>query len=311
MRELPSLYSFLVAKTLVQDRLTASLTERLEADGVPVIVLKGPAIANWLYRDQDVRTYGDADLLVPPDRWDQAIAILRELGFDDGLALLAHPRMESIASYAWVRGEEQIDLHSTIWGAEAPPARTWQVLSAHTVKMNIGGRHLDVLAPGARAMHVALHAAQHGYDDGKPVLDLRLALELLPIELWREAANVAAEINAVGGFATGLRMLPEGQILAAKLGVQRETTVDAVLRHEHVPVAQGFEQLARTPSLRGKLGVLRREFLPTVHFMRWWSPLARRGKVGLVAAYIWRPVYLALHAGPGLIAWRRARRLGQ
>jgi Uncharacterised nucleotidyltransferase len=296
------------ARSLALDRRSAELVAELEAAGVPAILLKGPAIAAWLYRGRGVRTYGDTDLLVPPDRWDLAMATLRRLGFDDGLGGMAHPRMESFTSHPLARGDEDVDLHCTIWGIEVPPERAWEVLSANTEPMNVGGRTLPVLAPAARAMHVALHAAQHGYDEGKPVHDLELALEVLPDDLWAEAAAVAAELDALGGFATGLRLLPAGRSLAERLGVDREASVDALLRVAHVPLSQGFEELANTRGVRAKLAVVRGELAPTADFMRWWSPLARRGRLGLAAAYLWRPLYLALRAGPGLVAWRRARR---
>ena len=41
--------------------------------------------------------------------------------------------------------------------------------------------------------------------------------------------------------------------------------------------------------------------------MRWWSPLARRGRLGLALAYPWRIAYLLRQTGPGIRAWRKAR----
>jgi len=43
-------------------------------------------------------------------------------------------------------------------------------------------------------------------------------------------------------------------------------------------------------------------------FMRWWSPLARRGRLGLTVSFLWRPLWFLGHAGPAYLAWRRARR---
>jgi hypothetical protein len=53
--------------------------------------------------------------------------------------------------------------------------------------------------------------------------------------------------------------------------------------------------------------VLGKTFPPPA-FMRAWSPLARRGALGLALAYAWRPVWLVVHSGAAVRAWRRARR---
>ena len=217
----PSSEATYAVRTLLQDRLTADLVASLEAAEVPPVVLKGPAIATWLYRGSEVRTYGDSDLLVAPDRWELAMATLQELGYEDDLGSLGHPRMESFTSHPWKRPGSHVDLHCTLWGIGVTPENAWRTLSARTTPLKVGGREVRVLAPAARAMHVALHAAQHGYDEGKPICDLELATELLSDELWMEAADVARELDALPGFATGLRLVPKGRELAERLGVER------------------------------------------------------------------------------------------
>ena len=53
-------------------------------------------IGRWLYPGE-VRGYGDGDLVVAPANWDQAVVLLKEMGFHDYLGPLEHPRMESQA----------------------------------------------------------------------------------------------------------------------------------------------------------------------------------------------------------------------
>jgi hypothetical protein len=296
------------AETLAVDALTARITELFEDRGIQSIVLKGPAVANWLYRGRPIRAYGDADLLISPDDWRRAKELLVELGFADALGPLAHPRMESISSHSWIRGDQNVDLHCTIWGIEADPAKVWEVLSARTVPMQVGGREVRVLAPAPRALHLGLHAAQHGIHAGKSQHDLSYAIEEVPEEVWREAAVLAAELQASAAFAAGLLTNRDGAALADRLGISGERSVEASLATSPVPLAQGFNQLATTPGVGAKLRLVAQELCPTPTFMKWWSPLARRGPLGLVAAYLWRPLWILAHAGPGFRAWRRARR---
>ena len=182
------------------------------------------------------------------------------------------------------------------------------MLSRRTEPMEVGGRVVRVLAPAPRAVHLALHAAQHSAEALKSQVDLKLAIEQLPEETWREAVEVARELEALPAFAAGLLTNHEGAELAERLGVSDERSVEALLAMSPVPLAQGFNQLATTPGLLAKLRLVLEELFPSPTFMRWWSPLAKRGPIGLAAAYLWRPVWFALRAGPGFLAWRKARR---
>ena len=104
-------------------------------------------------------------------------------------------------------------------------------------------------------------------------------------------------------------LVPAGLAVASRLGLDRLTSADAALRVTRTPLASGVEHLAQTPGARGKLRVLRSELFPTASFLRWWSPVARKGgALGLAAAYVWRWVWMAWHGIPGYLAWRNARR---
>ena len=106
----------------------------------------------------------------------------------------------------------------------------------------------------------------------------------------------------------GLALTPEGRQLARKVGLPEESSVETTLRLQNVPLAEGFAELAEVPGPRAKAALILREAFPNREFMRWWSSLARRGRLGLALAYLWRPIYLATRAVPGFLAWRRARR---
>jgi hypothetical protein len=293
-------------RNVLVDRVTAEVSGALDAAGIRSIVLKGPAIAAWLYEPDVVRGYGDSDLLVAHREWDRAIETLVALGFVGEKDVLGHPRMESLTSHPWRRGDDHVDLHATIEGLGAEPEAVWSALSRRTERQVIGGRELEVLGPVARTLHVALHAAQH--QDGKPLLDLRRAHERLPESTWAQAAGLARELDGLPAFAAGLRHIDDGGALLGRLGLDDVRTADTTLRELGVPLAEGLHALSAVRGARRKLGVLRREVLPGREFMRWWSPLARRGRRGMLAAYLWRVLWLARHAPAAARAVRRARR---
>ncbi len=301
----PSPEAMLTAWALYVDRLTAELADAFDRREIACILLKGPVLARWLYADGSVRSYSDCDLLVAPDQIPAAQRVLGELGFHDTASPMAHPRLES---HEWRRGEHHVDLHSTLIGIRASPRAVWETLSPLTETTVVGGAPVRVLSVPPRALHVVLHAAQHGRAEPKPLEDLRRALEVVPESMWLEVAALARRLHAVEAFATGLRLLPQGTAVASRLGLASVASADATLRLEPVPLALALEHLASTPGWKPRLQIVLQELFPTAAFMRWWSPLARRGSAGLMAAYCWRPLWLLAHLVPGVVAWRRARR---
>lgn len=64
-------------RSLEGDRQSAALVRSMEDGGVPCMLLKGAAVARWLYPAGTTRPTGDVDLLVPPSYWDTAAEVLR------------------------------------------------------------------------------------------------------------------------------------------------------------------------------------------------------------------------------------------
>jgi Uncharacterised nucleotidyltransferase len=288
------------------DRLTAEVAGAFDDAGIDFLVMKGPVIASWLY-PAEVRPYGDSDILVPRRDWERAAAVLQRLGFSDYLGPLGHPRMESFASTAYARGDDNVDLHCTLAGLDADLDAVWPALAADPDWQVIAGREVAIPARPAVLMHVAIHAAHHGAD--KPLEDLRRAIARADDGLWRRAAELAEALDGLAAFASGLRLLPEGAAVAARLGVQDAGSVPFDLRASGVATAEALHDLLTTQRPpRERLALVLRELFPSAGFMRWWTPLARRGRGGLLASYPWRWVWLALRAPRGLLAVRRARR---
>jgi hypothetical protein len=134
-------------------------------------------------------------------------------------------------------------------------------------------------------------------------------LEQLSLEDWREVRQLAERLEAHPAFAAGLRLTPPGRSVAAELELLPTTSVETVLRSTSAPtMSLGFDWLARTHGFMRKARFVARKVAPPPAFMRAWTPLARRGRLGLATAYLWRVTSLAVRAGPAYVAWRNARR---
>jgi hypothetical protein len=298
------------AYTLLVDQLTAEVSEVLADAGVDCILVKGPVIGEWLYPGE-VRGYGDSDLLVAESKWSQATAALLEHGFQDKWASMDHPRMASSTSTSqreFVRGSENVDLHCTLPGLEAPAEEVWNSLWQGAGAQNVGGRSIRVPDHPALLLHLTLHAAHH-HDELKPLSDLRRGIETAGVGEWRQAAELAEKLGGLAAFASGLRRLPKGEQLARTLEVDDCGSVQFDLRLAGVPTAESLHDLLApglTIAQRGAL--LRAELFPQPSFMRWWVPVARRGNRGLLASYPLRWMWLAVKVPRGLVELRRARR---
>ncbi len=297
------------ARNLMADATTSEVVSAFMGAGIRSVLLKGPVLDAWLY-GADVRPYRDSDLLVAPHDIEGAEDVLGELGFWHS-PLDDLPGDRPWHAHAWLRKRDgaNVDLHRTLIGVGVEPEALWAVLARHTEDMVLEGTALEVLAPPARALHVALHAAQDGRRLGSPLEDLRRALDLVDDATWRRAATVAEQLDALPAFAAGLRQEPSGARLAERLDLPTKMTMEIALRSKAAPqLALSIEWLTRAPTLRAKVALMASKLFPPADYMRSWAPIARRGPLWLATTYAWRVVWMALQAGPAIRAWREAGR---
>ena len=293
------------------DAATAEVLEYFEHRGVRGLLLKGASIARWLYADTTDRPYADCDVLVAPTDFDAGEEVLKSLGYVKPFDDRRMPPWWREHANEWHRPGDGlcIDVHRTLVGVGVDDAAAWRALSADTEDVTVAGRSVRALSLPARAMHVALHATQHGVRWPLGMADLERALAAGDDDLWRRAAVLAAELQATDAFVAGLRLAPAGERLIVRLALPDVSSVDAELRASSPPpLALGFEQLARAPGTRARVEIAWRKLVPPPAFMRHWDPRAANGPMALARAYLRRPLWLLRRAPTGLKAWYRARR---
>ncbi len=284
--------------------------EHLRYAGVRSILLKGAAIATWLYDDGVARPYVDIDLLVAPADFERATAVLAELGYRP--RVLGADTSELGPKELDLVGPDNacIDLHHGLLGASGSPEECWTTLAHHTVTLRLGGdTEVAALDMPARTMHLALHIAQNGPADSKAVSDLERGLARVDRRIWEEAAALAEQIGASEAFAAGLRVVAAGRALADDLSLTRRMSVELALRTVSAPQdSLFFERLSQARGLRRKGALIARKLVPTDASLRANSELACRGRAGFLVARAIHPFWLAIRLGPAFLAWYRARR---
>ena len=293
--------------SLAVDQVAGQAVDALSRRGIRSVLLKGASFARWLYDDGQARYYADVDLLVAPERFGAAGEVLAGLGYAPRYRGGAAGEQADHADN-WDRpGSPSIDLHKILSAkVGVSPERCWAVVTAHTRPATVGGVAAEVLAPAVLALHVALHAES---GRRKTIDDLGRALARLDEDEWRAALEIAEELDALPGFGVGLRLLPEGREMGGRLGVPMDTSVELFLQASSTAVlARPFEQVAAARGLWAKAALVGRELVPTPSFIRLWFPPARRSRLGLVAGYLYRLVWVPWKAPQGLRSWWRARR---
>jgi hypothetical protein len=296
------------AQRLRIDYASAEVLRAFQERGIQAVLLKGAAIVRWLYEPSERRAYADCDLLVSPDSTAAAGEILSRLGFEPELEVAEMPAWWLEHGVEWLRASDgaAIDLHRTLAGARATPERVWTVLSHQVQPIEIAGFTAQSLDLPGIVLHLALHVAQHG-GIGRHVRELELAVIRADEATWRAVADLAREIDAGAALVTGLRLAPSGAALADRLDVPAASSVEVHLRAQGVAHGLTVARFAEAGSVE-RLAIVRHKVVPPATFMRKWSPLARRGRLGLAAAYLWRPVWLLSRTPRALREWRSAKR---
>lgn len=298
----------------------AALTA-FESVGIEAVLLKGPALARRLYAEGENRGYSDVDLLVRRRDLAWAAEALTTLGYVRAEEVLGIDDVADIQhSELWARAGEDggpvlIDLHWRLDGCEAPDDVIWEALVARRGSVDLRGTEAPVLGDAALALHVALHAAQHGPDDAKAIGDLARGIERWPREVWGGAAQLAERVQGTAALAAGLRLLPAGTTIAGELGLSPAPELEWKIHHRDARPRGTFHfrAMAEAGGLSERVNVLRRSLFPTPRWIRREYPWAARGGALLLLAYarhILRAPLWAARAGRFLIRARRARERG-
>jgi hypothetical protein len=299
------------------ERLAAELFDAFAEAGVDALLLKGAALAQLLYEPGERRGYVDIDVLVRPDHLDRAASALNELGYRNITELHGIDDVgRAVPSDTWLPPAQaagyDVDVHRWLPGTEAPPDTAWDALWQQRTTIEVADRQVPVLARQGQALHLALHAAQHGPHFVRGLVELRLALDRWPSEVWLGAATLAEQVDALPRFAAGLRLVPDGQQLAATLRLPAADAVEWEIGHRAERPRGTFhvQAFGKAESLRERLGLVRRSLFPSRRWLVVEYHWAARGPLRLALGYA---LHLARAPMWAVRAWsfrRRARRAG-
>lgn len=178
-----------------------ALVCELDAAALPHIILKGAALARWLYPQPALRPFGDLDLLSRQQNAAQIDEILAARGYSKGGELAAGFAEAYYSEMAYTRQTPpriHLDLH---WELFVPlyyrrrldPEWFWQ----HTMRVGAGAAPMRILDPTAQLVHLSVHATLNHQHDPRLIWLYDLALLLAHADKidWQA---VLVFVNAAG-----------------------------------------------------------------------------------------------------------------
>jgi hypothetical protein len=251
-----------------------------QAEGLPVLLLKGSALAHWLYAEPTQRSCGDVDLLLPSRALAEQLAHrLAADGYQRARtsgALVAYELMctRSVAP-GWTL---ELDIH---WGLVNSPLfaqrLSFDELMAEAVP-------LPGLGPGARglgAVHALLHACMHRAinlanregDHLKWLYDLVLLAERLDAAQWQRLQSLAQQRGLAGLVVNGLQAAADvfgRPLAAAPLAALRQAAAHETLDAGRLSDWAYMQQQAyrALPSAGLRLRWLWQRLFPSQDYMR-------------------------------------------
>ena len=307
------------AQTLVRqatiDRAALDTIKALHATGIETLLLKGPVLARTLYRADEHRGYFDIDLLVAPDHHTAAGRVLEGLGYVDFVKSTNLPVFrDDPHADLWTRrsdtGVIAVDLHWRLPGCGRDPRHVWETLAARRAWIELEGAETPTLDRPALALHLALHATLHGPEDRKAIGDLARGIDRWPLDVWTEAALLAAEVGATEALSAGVRLLPQGAALATDLGLPDASVLLRQIEERKSRPRGAFhlQALRDAVGLRTRASVLRQSLVPPALWIRREYPWVRGSRSRLAAAYA---LHLARTPYWASRAWRMRERRGR
>ena len=310
------------ARQLILSTELAGLLKTFEREGIGLIPLKGPVLAESLYRHPALRPCTDLDLLIRRESVTRADALLHRLGyrrFLDAHSFAFDVEYDRATVYETASGV-RVDLH---WGLLSDPRFAWNEEEAEhiwsrAVHVRVAGEDARGLCPEDLLLYLTVHVAVHHALAGLLWLyDLHLLLER-----WGERLEwTALEQRALGwrvrtALYFGLREAQEvfgtrvpAEVMAAlRPGGPRAWAAGRLLRLRSPAQRHALEHLIAILLVdRGRdvVRTLGSVLVPSPGWLEARYGNAASSRLGHYAAHVRRMAQIVREATHGL---RRARR---
>jgi hypothetical protein len=169
----------------------------IEGRGIPVVVLKGPVLADRIYPDPSERTYADLDLMVRRCDADGAGRVLEEMGYAlslGGLTAAENRRLEFNTLYVRA-GAPPVEIAFRITDMPGAALEADAFVGRRQPYRTRGGALVYTLDPEDEFIFLCTHGSRHHFEDPKWLVDLRLFLVRYPALRWDVVSARARDLR--------------------------------------------------------------------------------------------------------------------
>ncbi len=248
----------------------------LEQANIPVIGLKGIALAATVYSDEGLRPMGDIDLLVPEGEGLKALGVLLKAGATQNYVPRSalHEQVHAHVRAITYKGV-LIEIHQRLFSLGNPYHKEVDYFSNHSSNQ-CQDKILNTLNDNIFAYHLLAHAASNNYKGGIRfgwLVDIALLLNLHPKLLkdqkWIDEINfkMKTEIKLIYQFS---------QLLNGNVGYSstqnntlKEELFEAIEKRQNDQrhKAININESLNAPGLLNKIKLLWRELFPEKEYM--------------------------------------------
>lgn len=289
----------MAAQWLMREHELRRISRVLEQAGLRILLLKGCALALWLYPRPYLRMGGDIDVLLESrDEAERAVGVLSDLGY--ALAFAPGSTHYEMTCRLVVDGvmRSELDLHFRLLNSVAyAEIFGFEELWDHSIALPGMGEHLRGLSPSHALAHAGLNRMldmQNSIPDRLKLLyDIRLLADRNGPAEWDALCALAVEKSIAG--ACLLTLEDAERWLGALVPAGLQARLRALAQSEPLDYRRSgdwrymqWQNLKTLPTLRERANWLRERLLPNASQLRelhgegtWWRLMLRRLHRGL------------------------------
>ena len=214
MQAMRAFYVLNAQRTLRMVGDLVRVVRALETAGIPVLVLKGVALAALAYGDPASRYFSDLDILVRDADVRRAGVILGELGLQS-LLTPANPT-SAISEQQLSEGREQqflfpnrkdwLELHWRLTDPDLQRELTAADCFGRSQTVCVDGQPLQTLGPDDLALYLCLHGTAHRWEKYRHLADFARTLALVASARWSVLLAMAREQGLRNAMLLGMRL---------------------------------------------------------------------------------------------------------